>query len=28
MEAIIESDPNLALGEIDFMRDFIDTRLQ
>jgi len=28
MEAIIESNPNLALGEIDFMRDFIDTRLQ
>lgn len=28
MEAILESDPNLAAGEIDFMREFIDTRLQ
>ncbi len=28
MEVIMESDPNLAPGEIDFMRDFIETRLQ
>ena len=28
MEVIMESDPNLAPGELDFMREFIETQLQ
>ena len=28
MEVIMESDSNRAPGDIDFMRDFIETRLQ